>query len=149
MPILSYTTTVAVERTVSQLQRLLVKAGARGIAYTYDDAGVMTGMSFVVRAAYGDQAYSLPANVDQVRAVLLRQRVPKRFSTVDHAARVAWRIVLAWITAQLALIDTETVGLDQIMLPFAHANAQGTTMYELFVEQRSATAAIEAGGRCG
>lgn len=149
MPLLMYTTTSTVERTVAKIQHLLVKAGARGIAYSYDTAGLLTGMSFVVRASYGDQAYTLPANVDRVQAVLLRQKVQPRYSTVEHAARVAWRILQDWVAAQLALIETETVGLDQVMLPYAHTDAQGTTVYDLFVEQRTATAAIEASGRCG
>lgn len=149
MPLLNYTTTVTVDRTAAKIQAHLVKAGARGIAYEYDEDGELVGMSFAVRAAYGDQTYSLPANVDRVRAVLLKQRVPKRYSTVEHAGRVAWKILHDWVGAQLALIQTETVGLDQVMLPYAHADAQGTTVYDRFVEQRTATAAIEASGRCG
>lgn len=145
MPLLNYTTTCTVERTVAKIQHLLVKAGARGVAYTYDDDSLLIGMSFIARATYGDQGYSLPANVDRVRAVLLRQKVPARYSTAEHAARVAWRILQDWMAAQLALIETETVGLDQVMLPYAHADAQGTTVYERFVEQRSAPVALEAG----
>lgn len=143
MPLLMYTTSVPAARTVAKIQALLVKAGARGIAYQYDEAGVLVGMSFAVRAPYGDQTYTLPSNVEKVRAVLLRQKVSPRYSTVEHAARVAWRILQEWVAAQLALIETETVGLDQIMLPFAHADAQGTTVYERFVEMRG-VAALEA-----
>lgn len=143
MPLLNYTTTVPVSRSASKVQALLVKGGARGIAFAYDDEATLTGMSFVIRAAYGDQAYSLPAKVDRVRAVLLRQRVQPRYSTVEHAARVAWRNLHDWVAAQLALIETETVGLDQIMLPYAHADAQGTTVYERFVQMRG-VAALEA-----
>lgn len=145
MPLLNYTTTVPVLRTTAKIQAILVKAGARGVAYTYDDDGLLIGMSFIARAPYGDQAYSLPAAVDRVRAVLLRQKVQPRYSTVEHAARVAWRILHDWTAAQLALIETEMVGLDQIMLPYAHADAQGTTVYELVVQRRTVAAAIEAG----
>lgn len=100
MPLLNYTTTVPVARSAARIQALLVKGGARGIGYTYEADGDLTGMSFIVRAAYGDQAYTLPANVERVRAVLLRQRVPARYSTVEHAARVAWRILQDWVAAQ-------------------------------------------------
>lgn len=145
MPLLNYTTTVTVEKAVSLIQAKLVKAGARGVASSYDDNGVLVGMSFVIRTPYGEQAYSLPANIERVRAVLLRQKVQPRYRTVDHAARVAWKILHDWMTAQLALIETETVGLDQVMLPYAHTDSQGTTVYQRFVEQRSAAAAIESG----
>jgi hypothetical protein len=106
-------------------------------------------MSFAVRASYGDQTYTLPSNVDKVRSVLLRQKVPARYSTAEHAARVAWRILQDWVAAQLALIETETVGLDQVMLPYAHADAQGTTVYERFVEMRGSVAALEASEMSG
>lgn len=145
MPLLNYTTTMTVERTAAKIQTQLVKAGARGVASTYGDSGELVGMSFVVRTSYGEQAYSLPANIDRVRAVLQRQRVQPRYSTVEHAARVAWKILHDWMSAQLALIETETVGLDQVMLPYAHTDTQGTTVYQRFVEQRTAAAAIEAG----
>lgn len=146
MPLLNYTTTMTVERTVAKIQTQLVRAGARGVASAYDDEGHLIGMSFVVRTPYGEQAYSLPANIERVRAVLLRQKVQPRYSTVEHAARVAWKILHDWMSAQLALIQTETAGLDQVMLPYAHTDAQGTTVYDQFVEQR-ATAALEAGAR--
>jgi hypothetical protein len=149
VPILNYTTTLTVDRTAAKIQAMLVKAGARGIAHAYDTTGLLVGMSFVIQAPYGEQAYSLPANVDRVRAVLQRQRVPPRYSTAEHAARVAWKNLHDWTAAQLALVQTETVGLDQVMLPYAHTDAQGTTVYDRFVEQRTATAAIEASGRCG
>lgn len=145
MPLLNYTTTMTVEKIVAKIQSQLVKAGARGVASAYSEDGHLTGMSFFVRTPYGEQAYSLPANIDRVRAVLLRQKVQPRYSTVDHSARVAWKILHDWMSAQLALIETETVGLDQVMLPYAHADAQGTTVYDLFVEKRSVLAAIEAG----
>jgi hypothetical protein len=147
MPLLNYTTTMTVERTVAKIQTQLVKAGARGVASAYSDDGHLIGMSFVVRAPYGEQTYSLPANIERVRAVLLRQKVQPRYSTVEHAARVAWKILHDWMSAQLALIETETVGLDQVMLPYAHTDEQGTTVYDRFVEQRTAPAALEAGAR--
>jgi hypothetical protein len=136
MPLLNYTTTVPVSRTVSKVQSMLVKAGARGIAHSYTD-GVLTGLAFTVDAAYGQQAYSLPVDVERVRAVLLRQRVQPRYSTPDHAARVAWRILQDWVAAQLAIIETEMVGLDQVLLPYAHTDSSGATLYERIVAQRS------------
>lgn len=145
MPLLNYTTTMTVERTVAKIQTQLVKAGARGVASAYSDDGHLIGMSFVVRTPYGEQTYSLPANIERVRAVLLRQKVQPRYSTVEHAARVAWKILHDWMSAQLALIQTETVGLDQVMLPYAHTDERGTTVYDRFVEQRTSPAALEAG----
>jgi hypothetical protein len=147
MPLKNYTTTVSVDRTVSRIQAQLVKAGARAIHFTYD-GGVLTGLAFTVRASYGEQAYSLPANVGRVRALLGAQGVQPRFRTGEHAARVAWAILADWVAAQLAIVETEMVSLDQVLLPYAHTDQAGTTLYEAFVEQRSAAALMPgvAGG---
>ena len=144
MALLNYSTSVPVERTVAKIMQSLVKAGARGIHHTYTD-GVLTSLTFTVDAPFGSQAYTLPVNVAHVQAVLWRQKVQPRFRTTEHAARVAWRIVETWVAAQLALIETEMVGLDQVMLPYAHTDDAGTTLYQRFVEQRSAAALLPSG----
>ena len=51
---------------------------------------------------------------------------------------MAWRIVKAWLGAQLALIRAGLASLDQIFLPFAQ-DVSGATLYERIKEQRFAT----------
>lgn len=137
MPLLNYTTTVPVERTVGKVQQMLVKAGAQGIAHSYTGQ-VLTGLAFTVQAPYGPQTYSLPVDLDRVRSVLVKQRVAPRYSTKEHSARVAWKILHDWVAAQLAIIETEMVGLDQVLLPYAHTDHAGTTVYQRFIEQQQA-----------
>lgn len=38
MPILNYTTKIAPERTVAEIQRILAKAGATSVSVDYDEA---------------------------------------------------------------------------------------------------------------
>lgn len=137
MPLLNYRTEVSASRTASQVQALLVKAGARGVGMIFDEHGVLTGMNFAVLTPYGRQTFVLPVNVAAVQAVLERQRVDRSLRTAAHAERVAWRIVKDWIEAQLALLATEMVTLDQIMLPYMDSG-DGSTVYDHFVGQRLA-----------
>lgn len=137
MPLLNYTTSVAVSRTVGQIQGLLVEAGARSIMADYDEVGNITGLSFAIQGPMGLQGYRLPARTDRTRSVLQREKVPTRYQTPEHAERVAWRILKDWVEAQLALLRTEMVTLDQVMLPYMTA-ADGRTVYELYLERQLA-----------
>lgn len=137
MPLLNYTTTVPVMKTVGQVQGLLVQAGARSIGTKYDDVGRITAIGFTVDTLHGTRAFTLPVDARRVLAVLERDRVNSRFQTEEHAERVAWRILKDWLEAQLAIIATEMVTLDQVMLPYMHSN-DGRTLYELYKDQQLA-----------
>lgn len=136
-PLLNYTTTVPVSRTIGQVQGLLVEAGARSIMAHYDEVGRPTGMAFAVQTAYGMRTFTLPVNGHRVEAVLKREKVPPRYLTPEHAERVAWRILKDWVEAQLAIIRTEMASLDQVMLPYMQGD-NGMTVYELYRDQQLA-----------
>jgi hypothetical protein len=137
MPLLNYTTSVPVGRTIGHVQALLVEAGARSIMATYDNVGRATGIAFGIETAHGMRTFTLPVMAERVEAVLKRDRVQPRYSTPEHAERVAWRIVKDWLEAQLAIINTEMVTLDQVMLPYMHGG-DGRTVYELYRDQQLA-----------
>lgn len=136
MPLLNYTTEVPAARTLGQVQEMLVKAGASAVSATYAD-GSPTGLHFVVPTANGPRSFALPVNSDRVYRVLRGDaKVEKRYRTEAQAERVAWRIVKDWMEAQLAIIATEMVTLEQVMLPFMHTDELATTtVYELYVAQ--------------
>lgn len=137
MPLLNYTTSVPVSRTIGQIQGLLVEAGARSVMTSYDDIGRPAGIAFAVQTLHGTRSFTLPVNADRVEAVLKRERVAARYSTPEQAERVAWRIVKDWLEAQLAIIRTEMVTLDQVMLPYMQG-IEGKTVYELYRDQQLA-----------
>lgn len=137
MPLLNYTTSVPVNRTVAVLQGLLVEAGARSIATEYSLTGAPTAIAFTADTPLGSRAFVLPVNAKRVQAVLQRERVPPRYSTPEHAERVAWRILKDWAEAQLAIIRTEMVTLDQVMLPYMKA-ADGRSVYEMYRDDQLA-----------
>lgn len=137
MALLNYTTTVSVDRTIAGVHSILVKAKARAVQTEYDDSGSPIAVAFSFNTPFGIRFYHLPINVDSVLAVLKRDRtVPNRYKTAAQAERVAWRIIKDWLEAQLAIIATEMVTLDQVMLPYMRAD--GRSVYELFIEQQLA-----------
>jgi hypothetical protein len=70
MAILNYTTTVPVDRTVAEVQRALVKHGARAIQLEYDDKGAIQSLKFGLMTPAGVRGFVLPANVEGVEAQL-------------------------------------------------------------------------------
>ena len=128
MPLLNYTTKVDVYTTLGAIQGQLVKHGARKIMQDYDDAGHIVALSFLVDTPAGPRGIRLPANVDAVHAVLTRQKVK---CDREQAERVAWRIVKDWIEAQMAILESEMVQMDEIFLPYM-VNDQGKTLFEAY-----------------
>ena len=70
----------------------------------------------------------LPANIEAVQRVLIQQKVN---CDKAQAARVAWRIVKDWVEAQMAILESEMVDMDEIFLPYM-LNSSGDTVYELY-----------------
>jgi hypothetical protein len=48
MPLLNYTTTVSANKTIGEIQKALVSAGARQIGTEYDSRGVPTAVAFTI-----------------------------------------------------------------------------------------------------
>jgi hypothetical protein len=66
-----------------------------------------------------------------VRRLPVEGPSPPRYRTPEHAERVAWRIVKDWLEAQLAIVATEMVTFDQVMLAYVRTS-DGTTLYDLY-----------------
>lgn len=128
MPLLNYTTKVDVYTTLGAIQGQLVKHGAKKIMQDYDDEGCITSLSFLIETPSGFRGIRLPANVDAVHAVLLRQKIK---CDREQAERVAWRIVKDWIEAQMAILESEMVQMDEIFLPYM-INGSGQTLFQAY-----------------
>lgn len=138
MAIKNFTTDVPVNRTVSEIHLMLADHGAKRILFDYSDEGKVNAISFTISTPYGEQAIKLPANAERVRAVLHEQKnsTKNRSRTPiddsqEQADRVAWRIVKDWLAAQLAILETEMVTVQQVFLPY-FINNKGETLYEVY-----------------
>lgn len=131
MAILNYTTTISVDKTLAEIQRILAANGAKSIQIDYEGS-LPTSVAFFADTSLGERAFVLPANIDGVWKTLIAQqkrgRVPARFATKEQANRVAWRIIKDWIAAQMAIIQAGIVTLDQVMLPYMQVGDQ--SLYE-------------------
>ena len=147
MPIANYPTTVAAEKSIGEIHGMLVSHGASRILTDYKD-GKPSGIAFMIDTPYGEKPFRLPANVDRVVAVLLKDLQTSSYRRWDtqyqeqrkiklegQANRVAWRILKDWVRAQMAILETEMVTIDQVFLPYMEVGDQGKTLYEAMVDR--------------
>ncbi len=131
--IANYSTTITSLKSIGEIQGILVAHGAKHIMMDYNN-GEPVGLSFIVETPYGDTPFRLPANIDRVLAVLNKQRVRSAVPK-DMASRVAWRILKDWVRAQMAILETEMVSIDQVFLPYMQVK-DGKILYEVMLEHR-------------
>jgi hypothetical protein len=121
--LLNYTTEIPVEKTIGEIQQVLVKAHATSILAEYDH-GAIKAIMFKIKGKNGQELpFRLPAKVDEAYRVMYGDRDPvqeQRYGKGwrEQARRTAWRILLTWVKAQLALIELELAKPEEVFLPY-------------------------------
>lgn len=137
MPLLNYTTSIAAAKTVAQVEDKLVKHGAKAILSEFDNGNIKS-LSFKIETPYGDLGFRLPIKPEAVLVILKRQsengQIRPAFATHEQAVKVAWRILKDWIEAQMAILETEMVTIEQVFLPYL-VIGDGHTLYESMVDR--------------
>ena len=137
-PLMDYTSKVPVSRTISQIQAKLVEHGVRAVMMEYGDDGRITALAFNVKMPNGELPIRLPIDAAATLRVLQRQadnrEIPGRYAKEEHAYRVAWRIIKDWIEAQMSLLETEMVRMEEIFLPYV-ITPGGKTVYQVMAEK--------------
>ncbi len=138
MPLLNYTTQIEAIKTVGEIQGILAGHGAKSILIDYGPDGTVEALAFRVLTPQGDIAIRLPIDPEAVLKVLTQQnrlgKVPRRYISKAQAVRVAWRIVKDWVEAQMAILETEMVRMEQIFLPYVITDS-GKTLYEAMLDR--------------
>jgi len=130
MPLANYSTSIAAAKTAGEIQGMLAGAGAKAIITEYDDEAYISALAFQVPGPQGDLSIRLPVDAQATLKVMQKDGLPSRFCTMDHARRVAWRIIKDWLRAQLALLETEMVRMEEIFLPYVITQS-GETVYQI------------------
>jgi len=118
MAILNYTTTINSIKTIGEITQALVERGANKIVVDYKESFPIA-LTFTMNHKGQQMFFELPANINGVQNVLIKQNVPKKYQTREQAIRTSWRIIKVWVDAQMAIIDAEIVTPAQVFLPYA------------------------------
>lgn len=132
------TTAVEAGRSASEIVAELVKAGATAINTDYD-AGVIVGLRWVMKVRGLDQLFSMPVRIAPVESILLSRRKgylssDDKLRIHEQARRVAWRQLLRWIQAQMAMIQCGMAESGEVFFAYIQS-AQGQSIFEAFAEQ--------------
>lgn len=134
MSLFMETTKISPETTVGAIQKLLGQYKATYILLEYND-GEITGVSFKFKVGSTELPFRLPCRWQAIYSILQKQRktrAPKHEKDdQDKAKRVAWRQILRWLEAQLALVDTEMVKPEEVFMPYMQVSPK-QTLFERF-----------------
>ena len=116
----------------------LVKAGATAINTDYRD-GVIVGLRWVMKVRGIDQLFDMPARIAPVEKLLFARRKGflsdnDRTRIHEQARRVAWRQLLRWIQAQMAMIACGMAESGEVFFAYLQSPG-GQSTFEVFAEQ--------------
>ena len=127
------TTKISAERTAQEISGCLIQSGASAIRQDLKEKRIV-GLSFTLEVNGESVPFSLPVRVEPVfvrlqKKLSPRNRAKNAQSQLQQAERVAWRQLLRWIQAQVALIDTGMVDPQEVFMPYIQTGAN-QTLYE-------------------
>ena len=142
MTIKYYTTKIPVEKTVGEIEKILSEHGATKILKDFDGNANVTSVSFMINVDNQAIPFKLPIEANAwialINLAVDEKKLPKKFRhDADQARRVGWRVIRDWIDAQMALVETKTVKIDQVFLPYVYDMQSEQTLYQKFVENKS------------
>jgi hypothetical protein len=145
-PIFMENTEITADRTAAEITSCLVRAGAVAVSVRYEN-GCVTGMNWTMRVKGRELQFAMPARVEPVFVLLCKRRTGR----LDHetkariraqAERVAWRQLLRWVQAQLAMIEVGMAQQHEVFMPYIQ-QADGLTLFEFFESKQLALPAAE------
>jgi hypothetical protein len=135
MNIKNYTSAVPADKSILQIENILVAMGARNIAKMYDGFGKVQSISFSIQRGDGVVPFQLPAKKDPILKLLLQQyRRPtdaQRRECTAQAERTAWKNVKEWVELQATMIKLEQVEFMEVFMPYVYSLSAGKTFYEI------------------
>lgn len=139
----NFSTSIAVEKTIAEIEKMLAKYGATKIMKEYDINGNPAVLIFGIMTDYGERPIRLPIKVNKIMDVFKLQvsngKLQNKFWGTDwakeQASRVGWRIIKDWLDAQLTLLNIDMVKVEEIFLPYIYHEKFGKTIFELLEER--------------
>lgn len=134
MNIKNYTSSVPADRSIMNIEKILIEMGARNIAKEYDGFGKVDSISFSIRHGEGVVPFRLPAKREPIKKLFLQSyKRPTKVqadSAGEQAERTAWKNVKEWVELQSTMIKLEQVEFMEVFLPYAFNYSQNKTFYE-------------------
>jgi hypothetical protein len=141
-PIYMESTEISPAQSASEVCMALVQAGARSVTMTYGVGGKVDGLKWTMMIGAKEIAFIMPARIEPVYT-LLRKRFGGAWDSAAEARmkakaeRVAWRQLLRWVLAQVAMIEVGMVSGAEPFAPYIEWEP-GRTMFQCFESKQLA-----------
>ena len=117
------------EETLAEIQKVLRKYSLKKFLADYDK-GEIIGCIFSIDIDGQEIAFKLPIRWQPLWS-LARQGKTKYIRDERQAQRVAWRIQLRWMEAQLAIIDIGQAEFQEVFMPYILLKG-GSTVFQKY-----------------
>jgi hypothetical protein len=135
MNIKNCTSTVAVERSVSLIEKNLVAVGATHIAKMYGPTGDLIGVIFQINIDGAPLSFRLPARWEKVFDKMWREVRKPRPDTEkrlrEQAQRTAWKLLYDQIAVQVSNVLIDQQDAAETFFPYLYDGKRNATIYEL------------------
>lgn len=129
----NYTSGIPASKSISEIEQLLVKAGATAVSKFYED-GRLAGFIFQIPYNGIPLTFKLPSNPLAVQKVMLAEIKKAHKGTkeriIDQSERTAWSLLRDWIHVQLSMIKMEQAEALQVFLPYAYNVNSSQTLFD-------------------
>jgi hypothetical protein len=140
MKLFMETTRIEVSKTVAEIQQLLGRYGCCGVMTMYEKNEVKA-VCFQILFLDKTIPFKLPCRWECIYKNFVDRRasgrdkpVHKEIDDVPQAKRVAWRQILRWVEAQMSLVDTDMVKVQEVFLPYAQTGLN-QTLFEMIEDK--------------
>jgi len=129
-----YTSGIPASKSITKIEELLAKHGAKDIIKQYKD-GILHSIYFSIELQDGTRiAFKLPARVERVKEVLLKATKRPRSGTLQkidqQAEKTAWKLICDWAEIQLTLVDLDQAEMIEIFLPHVYNPNSDQTLFD-------------------
>jgi len=140
----NYTTKIPTEKTILEIESILIKFGAGGIMKEYQGSRVSAIIFYIT---YDNQKipFKIPMSLEKSRKVIIdlvnEGKLPRKFLNEplrsQQGERVTWRIIKDWIDSQLSLLELNFAESIEILLPYIYNQESKQTIYQMFMQNKS------------
>lgn len=150
MTVRNYTTQINTEKTIMEIEQILLKFGAVNIFKEYQGSKI-SGLMFTIFKDMRKIPFRIPMAIEKTRDIVARAvdegKLPRRYLSEplrsEQGERIAWRIIKDWIDSQLSLLEMQFADAIEIFLPYAYNVIENKTMYQKFIEKADQYLALE------
>jgi hypothetical protein len=131
----NYSTAIAVDKTIGEIEKILSVHGAKRVMKEYGPDGIIAMLAFTIDTPNGEMPVKLPARIERMEGVfkvlVSQHKLPQSYwGNREQAARTAWRTIKDWVDAQMALVEVEMAKCEEIFLPYVYSERMGQTLFE-------------------